>query len=63
MIPPPHLKEGGSKMRNTYRVNYQETDGSYNSKLVEADRASDAVAYVEEQPQVESIYSVELIKE
>lgn len=50
-------------MRNTYRVNYQETDGSYNSKLVEADRASDAVAYVEEQPQVESIYSVELIKE
>ena len=48
-------------MRNTYRINYQETDGSWNSKLVEANTATEALAYVEEQPQVKQIHSVELI--
>ena len=50
-------------MANTYRINFEEKDGSWNSKLVEATKAYEAVEYVENLPHVESIHSVELVKE
>lgn len=50
-------------MRKTYRVNYIETDGSYNSKLLEADKAAEAVEYVENLETCQQIYLVELVTE
>lgn len=47
----------------TYRIYWQEINGSYNQSTVSCDILSDAVIYVENNGRCDHVYRVEVVEE